>query len=170
MIREATEQDLLEILEIYNTAIVHTTAVYHYEPQTLEERKSWFAKKQEDGQPVLVFEEDGEVLGFATFGSFRPWPAFKYTIEHSIYVASRAKGKGIGSKLLVQLIEIAKHKGYKTMVAGIDASNPGSIGLHEKYGFTHSGTIRNAGYKFGSWLDLAFYQLDIPGPADPSEE
>jgi len=169
MIREATEQDLLEVLKIYNTAIVHTTAVYHYEPQTLEERKSWFAKKQVGGEPVLVFEEEGEVLGFATFGSFRPWPAFKYTIEHSIYVASLGKGKGIGSKLLVKLIELAKHDGYKTMVAGIDAKNPASIGLHEKFGFAYSGTIRNAGYKFGNWLDLAFYQLDMPGPVDPSE-
>lgn len=169
MIREATEKDLEEILEIYNTAIVNTTAVYHYNPQTLEERNNWFDKKKENEEPVLVFVEAGEVLGFATFGTFRPWPAFKYTIEHSIYVANRGKGKGIGSKLLSTLIELASKRDYKTIVAGIDASNPASIGLHEKFGFIHSGTIRNAGYKFGEWLDLAFYQLDLQGPAEPRE-
>ena len=169
MIRNAVEQDLLEILFIYNDAILNTTAVYHYEEKTIEERQSWFKEKNEDQEPVLVYEEKGKVLGFATYGTFRPWPAFKYAIEHSIYVSSAGKGKGIGSQLLRALIDIASTKGLKTMVAGIDTSNPASIGLHEKFGFTYSGTIRNAGYKFGRWLNLAFYQLDLPGPKNPTE-
>ncbi|WLV24937.1 N-acetyltransferase family protein [Aciduricibacillus chroicocephali] len=169
MIRNAVEQDLSEILTIYNDAILNTTAVYHYDEKTIEERKSWFAGKMANQEPVLVYEELGKVFGFATYGTFRPWPAFKYAIEHSIYVSSTGKGKGIGSQLLKELIDIASERGIKTMVAGIDTSNPASIALHEKFGFTHSGTIQNAGYKFGRWLDLAFYQLDFPGPKNPVE-
>lgn len=169
MIRNAVKADLPAILGIYNEAIRGTTAVYHYEEKTLEERQEWFMAKGISGEPILVFEESGHVLGFATFGVFRPWPAFKYTIEHSIYVAGAGKSKGIGSALLAALIDIASDTGYKTMVAGIDTSNPGSIRLHEKFGFAQSGMIRNAGYKFGRWLDLAFYQLDLSGPSDPTE-
>ncbi|MRU92351.1 GNAT family N-acetyltransferase, partial [Staphylococcus aureus] len=109
----------------------------------------------------FVFEEYGSVLGFATFGSFRPWPAYQYTIEHSIYVDASARGKGIASQLLQRLIVEAKAKGYRTLVAGIDASNEASIKLHQKFNFKHAGTLTNVGYKFDYWLDLAFYELDL---------
>ncbi|MFZ8263679.1 GNAT family N-acetyltransferase, partial [Staphylococcus aureus] len=99
--------------------------------------------------------------GFATFGSFRPWPTYQYTIEHSIYVDASARGKGIASQLLQHLIVEAKAKGYRTLVAGIDASNEASIKLHQKFNFKHAGTLTNVGYKFDYWLDLAFYELDL---------
>lgn len=169
MIRLAKEEDLPEILEMYNDAILNTTAVYHYVPNTLEDRAKWLHSKQEAGEPVFVYEENGHVLGFATFGPFRPWPAYKYTIEHSVYVASEGKRKGIGTALLEKLIETAKERGFATMVGGIDDTNLGSIKLHEKFGFTYAGTIRKAGYKFGKWLNLAFYQLELPGPDHPVE-
>ena len=94
-------------------------------------------------------------------GSFRPWPAYLYTIEHSIYVDASARGKGIASQLLQRLIAEAKAKGYRALVAGIDASNKASIQLHQKFAFKHAGTLTNVGFKFNQWLDLAFYELDL---------
>ncbi|MCD0751274.1 N-acetyltransferase, partial [Staphylococcus aureus] len=132
-----------------------------YKPQTIDERIAWFETKQRNHEPIFVFEENGSVLGFATFGSFRPWPAYQYTIEHSIYVDASARGKGIASQLLQRLIVEAKAKGYRTLVAGIDASNEASIKLHQKFNFKHAGTLTNVGYKIDYWLDLAFYELDL---------
>lgn len=170
MIRYATRDDLAAILEIYNDAILHTTAIYDYKPHSINDRIVWYDKKMAEGLPVLVFEENSVVTGFATFGAFRAWPAYKYTIEHSVYVHPNYQGKKIGSALLCELIKIANEKGYATMVAGIDASNAGSIIMHKKLGFTECGTISRAGYKFGRWLDLVFYQYSLKGPEKPTED
>lgn len=169
MLRRAEESDLPEILEIYNDAIIHTTAVYAYEPQSLENRLDWFRDKQEHGYPILVVEDGGHVRGFATYGPFRTWPAYQYSIEHSVYVHKDYRGKGAGKLLLREIINLAETNGYATLIAGIDAANDASIGLHRSLGFTYSGTIRRAGYKFGKWLDLTFYQLDLSGPSEPAE-
>ncbi|PKG23371.1 GNAT family N-acetyltransferase [Niallia nealsonii] len=169
MIRDMQEKDLPEVLEIYNDAIIHTTAVYSYTPQTLKDRQLWYKQKLEDGYPVLVFEENNIVMGFATYGQFRPWPGFKYTIEHSVYVHKEFRKKGIGTKLLKALIAVAESQKYATLIAGIDANNEKSILAHTKLGFYHAGTIKRAGYKFEKWLDLSFYQLDLQGPDHPTE-
>lgn len=169
MIRTAEEKDLQAILDIYNDAVLHTTAVYTYEAQTLKSREIWYKQKMEDGFPVVVYELDDKVVGFATFGPFRAWPAYKYTIEHSIYVDNDYRRQGIATSLLKEIIAIANEREYKTLIAGIDAANEKSIAMHEKFGFVHSGTIKNAGYKFNSWLDLAFYQLNLNGPNTPVE-
>jgi len=161
MIRNATKEDLEDILMIYNDAILNTTAVYDYEPYTYENRLQWFESKDEAGVPIIVYEENGEVGGFASYGSFRDWPAYQYTVEHSVYVNPKHGQKGIGSTLLQEIIKEATKNGYITMVAGIDDANTGSIALHKKMGFTYSGTVQKAGYKFERWLDLAFYQLDL---------
>lgn len=170
MIREATEKDLMDILEIYNDAILHTTAVYDYQAHSLADRTQWYEKKKQDGYPLLVFEKEANVVAFATFGPFRAWPAYKYTIEHSVYVHKDHRNKGIALNLMQEIIKIATAREYATLVAGIDAANEHSIKLHEKLGFTFSGTIRKAGFKFGNWLDLAFYQLALEGPKLPSEQ
>ncbi|MFJ8235714.1 GNAT family N-acetyltransferase [Ureibacillus sp. NPDC094379] len=170
MIREATPKDLLDILVIYNDAILHTTAVYTYKAQTLESRQIWYEQKKEEGYPILVFELDEKVVGFATFGPFRAWPAYKYSIEHSIYVDKNYRKKGIGTALLKELIAIAKEREYMTLIAGIDAQNEKSIDMHKNFGFVYSGTIKKAGFKFNRWLDLAFYQLELNGPKHPVEE
>ena len=164
MIRPATEQDIPAILAIFNVNIKTSTGIYMYEEQTLAQRLDWFHSKKKKGEPLFVYEIEGEVAGYATYGSFRPYPANLYTVEHSVYVHEKHQRKGIASKLMQVLIEHATQEGIKTMVGGIDARNEGSIAIHEKLGFTHSGTIRNAGYKFDQWLDLAFYQIDLPGP------
>jgi L-amino acid N-acyltransferase len=169
MLRKAQESDLPSILDIYNDAILHTTAVYHYEPQTLDNRLQWFRDKQEGGYPIMVLDDGGSVAGFATYGPFRPWPAYKYTVEHSVYVHRDYRGRGAGEGLLREIIRLAETSGYSTLVAGIDASNDVSIALHRKLGFVLSGTIRRAGFKFGSWLDLSFYQLDLAGPQEPTD-
>jgi L-amino acid N-acyltransferase len=170
VIRLAQEKDLQGILDIYNDAVLHTTAVYTYKAQTLESRKLWYKQKLEDGFPVIVYELDNKVVGFATFGPFRPWPAYKYSIEHSIYVDSSYRRKGIATSLLKEIIAMANEREYMTLIAGIDAANEKSIAMHEKFGFVHSGTITKAGYKFNTWLDLAFYQLNLNGPKNPIED
>jgi L-amino acid N-acyltransferase len=170
VLRFAQEKDLQNILDIYNDAVLHTTAVYTYKAQTLESREIWFKQKRDEGYPVVVYELDNKVVGFATFGPFRPWPAYKYSIEHSIYVDSNYQRKGIASSLLKEIISIANKQEYKTLIGGIDAANDKSIAMHEKFGFVHAGTIKNAGYKFNTWLDLAFYQLNLDGPNKPIED
>lgn len=169
MIREATEKDLKDILEIYNDAILNTTAIYAYKVHTIDDRIQWYEKKKQDGYPLLVFEENDKAVAFATFGPFRAWPAYKYTIEHSVYVHKDYRNQGIAIKLMKELIKIANEREYATLVAGIDAANESSIKLHEKMGFKFSGIIKKAGYKFGKWLDLAFYQLELTGPKKPLE-
>ncbi|MBE5106715.1 N-acetyltransferase [Bacillus thuringiensis] len=170
MIREARKQDVTYILDIYNDAILNTTAVYTYKPVTLENRIDWFEQKKADSYPIFVYELDNKVVGFATFGPFRAWPAYKYSIEHSVYVDKEYRKNGIGSSLMEELITIAKEREYMTLIAGIDAENEKSIALHQNYGFVHAGTIKTAGYKFDRWLDLAFYQLELNGPENPIEE
>ncbi len=170
MIRQANEGDLKDILEIYNHAILNTTAIYTYKPQTIEERKLWFDNKIKDGYPVFVYEENNKVIGFSTYGPFRAWPAYKYTIEHSIYVNNECGNRGIGTILLKEVVKDAAKREYATIVAGIDSSNEKSIKMHKKLGFEDSGTIKRAGYKFGKWLDLTFLQLNLEGPQNPTED
>jgi len=169
MIRQAEETDLHEILTIYNDAIVNTTAVYFYAPHTLEDRKVWFADKVKYGHPVIVFEENGSVVGFATYGQFRAFPAYKYTVENSVYVDERFRGKGVGRKLLEEIIKLAESREVATMVAVIDSENYVSINLHKRLGYYYGGKIKRVGYKFGKWLDLVFYQIDLKGPVRPTE-
>lgn len=164
MIRPMEERDLPEVLAIYNDIILTSTAVYINEPQTLKEKKQWYIERHLAGYPLLVYEDEGEVAGFATYSQFRPYPGYNYTMEHSVYVHKAHYQKGIATKLMRELIRIAEEQGVKTLVAGIDGNNIGSVKAHEKLGFEYAGTIKNAGTKFGQWLDLVFYQLHLTGP------
>jgi phosphinothricin acetyltransferase len=156
------------ILGIFNDAIANSTALYDYQPRAPESMVSWFEAKQRGRYPVLGVEnEAGELLGFASYGPFRAWPAYKYTVEHSVYVNANARGQGVGRMLLGALILAAGKQDYHVMVGGIDASNAISIKLHESLGFKACGIVKHAGFKFGRWLDLAFYQLILRTPATP---
>ena len=156
------------ILEILNDAIANSTALYDYKPRTAESMVSWFEAKTRGRFPVIGIEDDaGALMGFGSYGTFRAWPAYKYTIEHSIYVDARFRGRGLGRKLLEALIAAAIKQDFHVLVGGIDASNTVSIRLHERLGFTHCGTVAQAGFKFGRWLDLAFYQKVLATPAAP---
>ena len=158
------------ILDIFNDAIANSTALYEYRPRTMQTMQAWFDAKHTGNHPVVgAFAADGQLLGFASWGAFRAFPAFKYTVEHSVYIHHAHRGKGLGLLLMQRLIEAAMGQDYHVMVGGIDASNAASIRLHERLGFTHSGTIQQAGFKFGRWLDLAFYQLILSTPRDPRD-
>lgn len=158
------------VLEIFNEAIVNSTALYDYKPRLPESMEAWFKAKAAARYPVIGAEsENGELLGFASYGTFRAWPAYKYSIEHSVYVHKSHRGKGIGIALMGRLIAAATEQQYHCMVGGIDVANVGSIAMHEKLGFKHAGTIRQAGFKFGRWLDLGFWQLLLETPAQPSD-
>lgn len=157
------------ILEILNHAIVNSTALYDYEPRPPESMHAWFETKRKANYPVIAaLEDDGPLLGFATYGTFRAWAGYKYTVEHSVYIHHEHRGRGIGHELLKHLIARAGQQNYHVIVGGIDATNQASIRMHEKLGFTHCGTIHQAGFKFGRWLDLVFYQLILPTPQNPT--
>lgn len=158
-IREATATDVPAILAIINHAIIHTTAVYDYEPRSLATQQAWFDQKQAAGMPVVVAEENGAVIGFGSYGIFRPWAGYRFSAEHSIYVAEPAQKKGVGRAMLTELIGRAKAQGFHTLIAGIDASNAGSQAFHRAFGFVEVGRFREVGYKFDTWLDLVFMQL-----------
>ncbi len=156
------------ILAIFNDAIANSTALYDYVARPRSAMTSWFADKQASGHPVIGFEDAaGELLGFATYGMFRPRPANKYSMEHSVYVAPAHRGKGLGRLLLQAIIDEAARRDVHTLVGGIDLENTASIALHESMGFERAGVIRHAGFKFGRWLDLVFYQRLLDGPANP---
>lgn len=158
-VRTATLQDIETILDIVNYNILNTAAIYDYNVKSLPEMEQWFADKQNQGWPVLVAEINGDVAGYATYGTFRTKEGYKHTVEHSVYISHEHNGKGIGGKLLDALINLAKQEGYHTMIGCIDAENKGSIAFHKKYGFTEAGLLKQSAFKFGKWLDLVFMQL-----------
>jgi phosphinothricin acetyltransferase len=160
-IREAIESDLPQLLTIYNEIILNTTAVYDYEPHTMEMRRQWFDAKKVQGFPVFVAEEGARVLGFSSIGPFRAWAAYKYSVENSVYVAANARGQGFGRLLLAPLIDAAGKLNLHTIIAGIDATNEASLRLHKSFGFEEVAHFKEVGWKFGRWLDLKFLQLIV---------
>jgi L-amino acid N-acyltransferase YncA len=156
------------ILDILNEQIRTSTAVYEYVPRTPDWMAAWFKAKEAKSFPIIgVEDEAGVLMGFASYGVFRDRPAYKYSVEHSVYVHEDHRRKGLGKVLMERLIVAAREQDVHVMVGGIDATNTVSIALHEQLGFVHAGTIRQAGFKFGRWLDLAFYQLTLQTPRDP---
>ena len=158
-IQPATTQHLPAILEIINYNILNSTAVYDYNLKTLADIKAWFQDKTDHHWPVIVAVDDSAVLGYGTYGTFRFKEGYKYTVEHSVYVSNDHRGKGVGKKLVSELIRLATQEGYHTMIGGIDADNKDSIVFHEKCGFTTVGLLKQVGFKFERWLDVQFMQL-----------
>ncbi len=156
------------ILDIFNDAILNSTALFDYKPRAAESMNGWFDAKQAAGSPVIGIENsEGALQGFASYGAFRAWPAYKYSVEHSVYVHKVHRGRGLGRVLMKELISTAQQHNLHALIGGIDARNAGSIALHEQLGFKHVGTLPQVGFKFGRWLDLAFYQLLLDTPANP---
>ena len=159
-----------EILAILNEAIANSTALYDYHPRTMAMMDTWFDAKEKGRYPVIgAVDEQHRLLGFASYGAFRNWPAYKYSVEHSVYVDAECRGRGVGALLLGAIVARAGSQQYHTLIGGIDATNDASIALHKRFGFQCCGRIRHAGFKFGRWLDLDFYQLILDTPADPSD-
>ncbi|KWB37871.1 acetyltransferase [Burkholderia ubonensis] len=158
------------ILDILNEAIVNSTALYDYAPRPPQAMATWFATKRAGGFPVVgAVDASGRLLGFASWGTFRAFPAYKYTVEHSVYVHHEQRGRGLGERLLRELVRRARDAQVHVLVGCIDASNAGSIRLHTRLGFTHGGTLAQVGFKFGRWLDAAFYQLTLDTPDQPQD-
>jgi L-amino acid N-acyltransferase len=166
-IRDAVEADLPSLLAIYNDVIATSTAVYAYTPVTLEDRVQWWRARVAMGYPVLIAADGSDVLGFSTFGDFRPWPGYRFTVEHSVHVRADCRGQGIGKQLVQALFPRAAAAGKHVMIAGVDAANEPSIRFHERLGFQKVAHLREVGHKFDRWLDLVFLQRWIDRPQTP---
>jgi phosphinothricin acetyltransferase len=158
-IRQATIEDMSSVLEIVNHEILHSTSIYDYEPRTLALQNALFHEKTERNFPFIVAEKEERIVGFGTYGPFRFKEAYKFTVEHSVYVHKDYTGNGIGSTLLKELIELAKLQKMHTMIGVVDSENMGSISFHERLGFKRVGHLKETGYKFDRWLDSVFVQL-----------
>jgi L-amino acid N-acyltransferase YncA len=158
-IRDATADDAAGILPIYNDAVVNTTAVFDFAPRSLAAQQAWLTGKREQDLPVLVAEQDGQVVGFCSFGPFRPWPAYAHTVENAIYIAPDRRGTGIGTQLLTALLGRARQRDLHAIVAGITADNQASLRLHARFGYQPVAHFREVGRKFDRWLDLVFLEL-----------
>ncbi len=156
-VRPATEADLRAIFLIYADAVRETTAIWNETVGSLEDRQAWFRARTGQGFPVLVAEADG-VLGYGSFGDFRPFEGYRGTVEHSIYVDKGSRGNGAGRMLMEALIEEARRMGKRNMVGAIDSENLPSLKLHEKFGFVETGRMPGVGEKFGKALDLVLMQ------------
>ena len=167
-LRAATAADIAAITGIYREAVLHGTATFEIEPPDEAEMASRFQAITTAGYPYFVAELDGVVVGYAYANAYRTRPAYRFTVEDSIYLAPHAQGKGVGMALLKALVEASTAKGYRLMVAVIgDSRQYGSIAVHRRVGFTFCGTIHSVGYKFGRWLDSVIMELPL-GEGDKS--
>jgi L-amino acid N-acyltransferase len=160
-LRDAAEEDLPGLVTIYNDVIASSTAVYSDAPVTLEDRRQWWRARLASGYPVLVAADAAGVAGFATFGDFRSWPGYRFTVEHTVHVRADRRGGGVGTQLLESLFPRAAALGKHMMIAAVDAANGPSIRFHERLGFRQAGCLREVGRKFDRWLDLVFLQRRI---------
>lgn len=158
-IRKYQKSDAIAILDIINYNILNSTALYDYTIRTLAQQEAILEAKIQAGFPVIVAENNGKVVGFGMYAEFRFRQAYKFTVEHSVYVSHDHQGLGIGKLLLSELIQLAKKQGLHTMIGVIDAENQNSIDFHHQFGFTTVGIIKESGFKFGRWLDSVFVQL-----------
>ena len=163
-IRDARVEDVPGILAIYNSVMATSTAIYREEPATLEAHVEWWRGRVAGGHPVLAAHDADGVAGFASFGDFRPWPGYRFTVEHSVHVRANCRGAGVGSALMRPLIARATAMGKHVMIAGVDAENVASLRFHERLGFVQVAHFREVGFKFGRWLDLTFLQRFLSGP------
>lgn len=167
-IRDAVHSDIGAITDIYNDAVIHSTAIWNDETVDTANRSAWFdARKAADFPVIVAVNESDAVIAYATFGDWRAWDGYKHTVEHSIYVHTDQQRGGLGIQLMTELIVRARAAGKHAMIASIEASNYGSIRLHEKLGFEIIGTFPEVGTKFGRWLDLTCMQLTLEPSADP---
>jgi L-amino acid N-acyltransferase YncA len=158
-LRDATGADLPEILDIYNDVILTTTAVYSEKPHTPEMRLAWFNERKQAGFPVIVAVQEGKIAGFATYGHFRVWPCYRFTVEHSVYVRRDSRGQGISKVMLSEIIGHARKAGMHALIAGVDSENDISLKLHQQFGFEQVARFKEVGFKFNRWLDLIFLEL-----------
>lgn len=158
IIRDAVISDMESLRSIYNWAVASTTASFDINEVTLENRMEWFSHYG-GIYPLIVAEVDGRVAGYSSLSKFRDKEGYARTVELSVYVSPEYQGKGIGKRLMAEIIERARLLGHHAIMSGITADNTVSIKMHEKLGFENCGRMREVGYKFGAWQDVIFYQL-----------
>jgi L-amino acid N-acyltransferase len=157
-IRDATEADLVPMLAIYNDVVATSTAIYRDDPMPFDEYHAWWQARVGQGYPVLVAADAAEIVALASFGDFRAWPGYRFTVEHSVHVRADRRGHGVGTTLVRALMSRARDLGKHVMIAGVDADNADSLRFHERLGFERVAHFREVGFKFGRWLDLVFLQ------------
>jgi len=155
-IRDAVEQDIQRVTEIYNEVLTTSTAIYSDQPAKLEERIAWWKSRQQQGYPVLIAVDEGAIIGFATFGDFRAWPGYRFTVEGTIHIHSSSRSRGVGTALLEKLIERARAAGKHSLMAGVDSENVASLQFLKRSGFEQVGYLPEVGFKFDRFLDLVF--------------
>lgn len=160
-IRDASEADLPGLAAIYNEVIATSTAVYAYDAVSVAERRGWWRGRTAQGYPVLIAADDAGVAGFASFGDFRAWPGYRFTVEHSVHVRAGLRGHGVGTALVRALLSRAAACGKHVMIGGVDAANDAAIRFHERLGFSRAAHLHEVGYKFDRWLDLVFLQRRV---------
>lgn len=158
-IRPYKTEDTQAILDVINYNILNSTALYDYKIRTFEQQQNILEEKTSKNFPVIVAELDGKVVGFGMYSEFRFREAYKFTVEHSVYVNKDFHGKGIGKLVLAELITLARKQKLHTMIAVIDSENQSSVVFHENFGFKTVGIIKESGFKFDRWLDSVFMQL-----------
>lgn len=162
VVRAARRDDMAAVVAIYNDAVLSTTATFDYEPRELAQQERLFDEKVRDGYGFLVADDPAlGVLGFATYGLFRTRPGWRFACEHSVYVAPSARRRGVGRLLIASLAEHARARGFHNMVGVVDAGNAASMALHQACGFETFGVLKEAGYKFERWLDVAFMGMRL---------
>ncbi len=161
-LREATVEDLPGIMDIYNDAVLNTTAIWNEIVVDLDNRKEWFKARKGRGFPVIVAVMDGKVTGYASYGDWRAFDGYRHTREHSIYVHKNARGLGLGKQLMQALIDHARSNDVHVLIGAIESENLASIRLHEAMGFRIAGRFSEVGTKFGRWLDLTCMELKLP--------
>ncbi len=160
IIRPATPNDVPAILDIYNEAVLNTTATYDYEPSTLAERITWFDAHISRRYPIYIAADvKDRVVGWSSLSEFRSRVGYRYTAEDSIYVAADWRGQGIGKLLLPPLLGDARTLGLRVIIAVIDADSAASLHLHELFGFERVAYLKQVGYKFSRWLDAVYMEL-----------
>jgi len=157
-IRLAEALDLGAINEIYNHYVICSTCTYQTEPETMEARRAWFDSHAEKHPVTVAVDGGGRVLGWGSLSAFHKRAAYSRTVENSVYVHPEAQRRGIGRALLADLMERASALGHHTIIAGIDAEQEASVGLHAAMGFERVGFLREVGFKFGRWLHVIYMQ------------
>lgn len=164
-VRRAIREDCTAILEIYNEAVLNTTATYDYAPRTLDHRQAWFDDHQRTGLPIFVAMDGNRLIGWSALNRYHDRMGYRFTTENSIYIAPEFRGKGVGKHLLEPLICSARSLNLRAIIAVIDASNEASVRLHARFGFEKVGLFKSVGYKFNRWLDVVYMELLLPEPA-----
>ena len=160
-VRPAIDRDAAVIAEIYDHYVRNTTFTFEFDSPDTAEILHRMHSIQQAGFPYLVAELDSRIVGYASAKQFRPRPAYRFTVEDSIYVAAGSEGHGIGHQLLTRLLDDCRIAGAKQMIALMVGENPASVAFHAAHGFAHSGILRSVGFKFNRWLDLTLMQRTL---------